>query len=425
MSKTDKSAALSGKDGLFVDIVVPQCKRDFVDGSFMKKLKRALLCLGIACLAPLAAGADESGIPLGDFVLYPTVGFSLGHTDNVYRAATDPVSSLFTTVAPGLRLERVGDQVDVAMQYDYERTHFSDSPRDDYASHHALASLAYEYSRRTRIKAAAEYFNASDRRGTGLQQGDLLPLGLDPDQWHSLGVSAGLHYGAVGARGSIDVDVGQIRRKYDNNREFTRGRDRKTRYLGLTYGHRLRPKTSLLLQAKCTRIDYDLATLDNHENRLMAGLDWKATGKTSLRALAGYLAKNFDDPAREDYSGIAWELGATWHARSYSVFDLSTTRETDETDGNGSFIVRQNVDFGWNHHWSRRLATGVSLGYASYEYRQSLRDDDLTSAGLSVNYQVHPKVLLGLAFKRYKRNSTVNFFEFDENTWLLSLEAYL
>ncbi len=391
----------------------------------MKYSNKALLCLSIFCAVVANAKAEETGMALGDFVLYPTFGFSIGHTDNVYRANTDTVSSLYTNLAPGLRLERSGEQVDVALQYDYNRTNFADSPRDNFDSHHALATVGYQHSRRARFKASAEYYNASDRRGTGNQQGDLLPLGLDPDQWHSLGLSAGMHYGSVGARGYVDVDLGAIRRQYDNNRLYTRGRDRKTRYLGVTYGHRIKPKTSLLVEARHTLIDYDVATLDNTENRLMLGLDWQATGKTSLRALAGYLAKSFDDPLRADYAGIGWELGATWHARSYSVFDLSTSRETDETDGNGSFILRQNVDFGWTHHWNRRFSTGLNLGLASYEYRQSLRDDDLTSAGISVNYQWHPKVLMGLAFKRYQRNSSEPFFEFDENTWLLSLEGYL
>ncbi len=394
-------------------------------GTLMNYLTKGLLGLFLCCVVVFEAGADESGLALGGFVLLPTMGVSLGYTDNVFRSKTDALGSLYLSLAPGLRLEKTGEQVDVAVQYDYERTNFIDSPRDNYDSHHALASLGYQPSRRARFKASVEYYNASDRRGTGNQQGDLLPLGLEPDQWHSLGVGAGVHYGAVGARGYVDADFGRIRRQYDNNREFTRGRDRATNYLGLTYGHRIRPKTALLIQARHTVIDYDTASLDNTENRLMLGIDWQATGKTTLRALAGYLAKSFDDPAREDYSGAGWELGATWHVRSYSVLDLSASRETDETDGNGAFVLRHNVDLGWNHHWTRRFSTGVDLGVGRYDYRQSARADDLFSGGISLNYQWRPKVLLGMAFKRYHRTSSESFFEFDENTWLLTLEGYL
>ncbi len=362
---------------------------------------------------------------LGSFVLYPTLGFSIGETNNVFRSALDPVSSRYTSIAPGLRLERSGERVDVVLQYDYESTRFTDSPRDNFDSRHALTSMVYQYSRRARFNAALEYFNATDRRGTGNQQGDLLSLGLDPDRWRSLGFSAGMHYGSTGAKGYVEAEIGGVRRQYVNNREFTRGRDRQTRYLGLTYGHRIKPKTTVLAHAKRTRIDYDSASLDNVESRLMVGVDWQATGKTTLRALAGYLDKHFDDPARDGYTGTGWEVGLTWHARSYSVFDLSATRETDETDGNGSYILRQNVDLNWNHHWTRRFSTGLNVGRASYTYRQSARDDTLTTTGGSLNYQWRPKVLLGVAFKRYRRDSSETFFMFDENTWLVTIEGYL
>jgi len=392
-------------------------------GLNMNKIK-IVICL-IVLLSVGDVFAQQDGIEFGSFTLFPTLGLTYGHDDNVtyVNDSLDQISSNFYTFSPGIRLESEGEKTDFLAQYDYNKTVFNGASDYDFEMHHLLAALGYNASSRSRAKIAAEYYNGTDRIGTGNQQGNLIGLGLDPDEWHSFGLSAQWHYGAVGAKGAIDLEAGIVDRQYDNNRQFTATRDRETTYFGATYAHEMSPKTNFLVQFKHAVIDYDTASLDSKETRLMFGAEWQATGKTSARALVGYLNKDFDEPQHDDYNGVAVEVGATWSPRSYSIFDLTLNRETDETNGNGSYVVRNSADVGWTHFWKDRFSTTANIGFSNEDYQgATLRDDDVNYYGLSAKYQFKDWLMSGLGYKHIDRDSSLNDFAYKDNTLLLTIE---
>jgi hypothetical protein len=388
----------------------------------MNKLIQLLLLLGFLLLS--CAHAQQDGVQVGSFTLFPTLGLGFGHDDNVslVNNSRQRVSSNYTLFSPAIRLEAEGDKTDFLAQYDYTRTSYDESSRFDFDQHHFLAALGYRNSNRSKFKLAAEYFNTTDRIGTANQQGNLIGLDLNPDEWHSFGIAGKWHYGGIGSKGAIDLEVGAIDREYDNNRVFTASRDRETKYIGLTYSHQVSPKTNLLAQVKRTDIDYDTASLDSTETRLMFGAEWHATGKTSARALVGYLKKDFDDPTHNDFNGSAVEVGLTWSPKSYSIFDLTLNRETDETNGNGSFIVRNSADLGWTHFWKNRFSTTANIGFSDEDYDGSSRNDDLNYYGLSAKYQFNEWLMSGLGYKHFDRESSIDEFAYRDNTFLFTVE---
>lgn len=368
--------------------------------------------------------AQQNGLPLGGLTVFPTLGISYGHDDNVTYLFDDSraISSNFFVFSPGIRAEAEGDKFSFLGQYDYSRTSFDSSSKYNFDRHHLLFKLGYFVSNRSQLEGSVEYVDSTDRIGTGNQQGGLIDLNLDPDEWHSFGIGGKWHYGGVGAKGALDFDIGYIDRQYDNNREFTATRDRNAQYFGVTYSHRISPKTSLLAQLKRTNITYDNASLDNNETRYMFGAQWEATGKTSARALVGYLTKGFDDPRHDDFNGLAIEAGLTWSLRSYSIFDLSLSRETDETNGNGSYVVRDSADLGWTHFWKERFSTTANIGISDESYKGSSRNDDLNFYGVSAKYQFSNWLASGIGYQHSDRNSSVDEFEYKDNSLLFTLE---
>lgn len=388
------------------------------------KLVLKLVTLVVLACCGRHVYAQQDGLQLGSFNVFPTLGLSYGYDDNVSYLfdANRAVSSNFFVFSPGVRVEAEGEKVSFLGQYDYSRTAFNADSRYNFDRQQLLFKLGYFVSNRSQLEASVEYIDGSDRIGTGNQQGGLIDLNLDPDQWHSFGVGGKWHYGGVGAKGALDFDLGYVDRQYDNNEQFTATRNRQTRYFGVTYSHRVSPKTSLLAQFKRTAIDYDVASLDNDETRYMFGAQWQATGKTSARALVGYLTKDFDDPQHDDFSGLAIETGLTWSPKSYSIFDLSLTRETDETNGNGSYVIRNTADLGWTHFWRDRFSTTANVGVSDETYKDSLRSDDLKFYGVSAKYQFSDWLVSGLGYQHSDRNSTINEFEYKDNSVLFTLE---
>lgn len=388
----------------------------------MNKIKQIFALSSVLAFGTVKAQQD--GLQFENFTLFPTLGISYGHDDNVTLIGSDQerISSNYTIFSPGIRLEAEGEKFDFLGQYDYNRTSFNSDSRFDFEMHHFLARLGYSATNRSRFQLAAEYFDGTDRIGTANQQGNIIGLNLDPDEWHSFGLIGRWRYGGIGAKGSIDVEVGSIDRQYDNNRIFTRTRDRTANFIGATYSHQVTPKTHFLTHAKFTNIDYDNATLDNTEKRLMFGAQWQASGKTSARALVGYLEKEFDDPIHEDFSGFAVEAGLTWSPKSYSVFDLTLNRETDETNGNGSFVVRNSADLGWTHFWKDRFSTTASIGFSDEDYEGSNRSDELNYYGIAAKYQFSKWLTSGLGYRHLDRESTLSEFRYKDNSLLLTIE---
>ncbi len=370
------------------------------------------------------AQAQQDGLQLGNFNVFPTLGLSYGYDDNVSYLfdETRAISSNFFVFSPGIRIEAEGEKVSFLGQYDYSRTSFDSDSKYNFDRQHLLFQLGYFVSNRSQLEASVEYIDGSDRIGTGNQQGGLIDLNLDPDKWHSVGIGGKWHYGGVGAKGALDFDLGYVDRQYDNNEQFTATRSRQARYFGVTYSHKVSPKTSLLAQFKRTNIDYDVANLDNKETRYMFGAQWQATGKTSARALVGYLTKDFSEPQHDDFNGLAIEAGLTWSPRSYSIFDLSLSRETDETNGNGSYVVRNTADLGWTHFWRDRFSTTANIGLSDETYEGSLRNDDLNFYGVSAKYQFRDWLASGLGYQHTNRNSSIDEFEYKDNSLLLTLE---
>ncbi len=383
-----------------------------------------LMTLVVIAFYGICAHAQQGGLQMGNFNVFPTLGLSYGYDDNVSYLfdETRAVSSNFFVFSPGIRVEAEGEKVSFLGQYDYSHTSFDSDSRYNFDRQQLLMKLGYFISSRSQIEASVEYIDGSDRIGTGNQQGGLIDLNLDPDQWHSVGVGGQWHFGGVGAKGALDFDLGYVDRQYDNNEQYTVTRNRQTRYFGVTYSHRISPKTSLLAQFKRTAIDYDVASLDNDETRYMFGAQWQATGKTSARALVGYLTKDFDDPQHDNFSGLAIETGLTWSPKSYSIFDLSLTRETDETNGNGSYVIRNTADLGWTHFWRERFSTTTNFGVSDETYKDSLRSDDLTFYGVSAKYQFSDWLVSGLGYQHSDRNSSINEFEYKDNSVLFTIE---
>jgi len=192
------------------------------------------------------------------------------------------------------------------------------------------------------------------------------------------------------------------------------------------------PRTEVLIQARHTNINYtdDSSpgpTQSSGENHYYLGLKWEATAKTTGYVKVGYMTKNFDSSAIKDYSGKSWEVGVRWSPLTYSVFDLVTSRVTNEATGVGSAILSNNYGLTWNHAWSSRLRTQALAGYRHDDFLDSSpnRVDKTATFGAKVSYDFRRWLLLGAEYTHTDRNSTLNFDDYKRNLFLLTVGATL
>jgi hypothetical protein len=204
--------------------------------------------------------------------------------------------------------------------------------------------------------------------------------------------------------------------------------DRDNTDAGATFFWRIAPKTSLLLQGKHTKIDYvaSSSTLDSTENRLLGGLTWEATAKTTGIFKLGMVKKSFSDGARAESTSPSWEGAIKWSPRTYSHVDFNLGRMPAETTGGlGNFIDKTTTGAVWSHQWTRQITTAASATYMTDVYKGFDRKDNTQILGLKATYAMRRWLNFGADYTYTSRDSNDNVFDFKRNAIMLFVNATL
>lgn len=407
---------------------------------------RALSLSILLALSAAAHAADGTGVQAGPFRVKPTIGLTFGHESNVGLSGVNEVSSFVTRISPGIRLDAGTEQRSISLTYEIESARYADSKVDNYTDHAVAIGAKLSPSARTRFDGEAHYELGHDRRGQNSRQGQFAELNVDPDEWASKGGSVGFGYGAPGARAGFNAGVGVDDLSYRNNESFTRDADRSETFAKAEFLYRIGPNTRAFISARQNDIEYDRARtrltrsfrLDSIERLYSLGMEFDASAKTTGRFAVQKIRKDFDDSSLDEFSGTGYEVGLKFSPRSYSSFDLSASRRTDEAinfiptstfaAANTQFILAQDVTLAWTHGWSDRLQTSIDVGQSKQDFQadgRSLRDDRVNFFGVSTGYQMRPWLNIGAGYKTNDRKSNDRQFEYDNDEFLVSFEASL
>ncbi len=374
--------------------------------------------------ASVTSQAEPGSIALGPLKLIPSLELKQGYDDNLFLRPNNVVASGYTIVSPALRLEGRSGQLRFDLTLNVDQGRYHASPADAFVDYGLVANSELTFSARAALRLHAEFRHGHDGRGTTDRAAS-----LTPDEWDNMGVDGLFRYGAQGAQGRIEVDAGAYSRRYTNNHATTAAFERDTTQLGGAFYWRVMPKTEALVNAQMRRIDYvnSTSSLDSTERRYYVGLKWDATAATSGIAKIGRLNKTFDGAGRRDLSDTSWDVGVRWSPRTYSVFDLVTSKQTSESSGFGDSILSTNYSLAWNHAWSSRLRTQAVGSYRvdSFQGAGVLREDTNKSIGLKVVYDFRRWLRLGAEVTHSERESTAPGFDYKRNVLFFTLGTTL
>jgi polysaccharide biosynthesis protein VpsM len=388
-------------------------------------LRAVLLVLGLGVQISAQAAAGN-GFRLGALRVSPTAGLSVVHDSNVILSSEDEIDSFLTRFSPGIKVETGSETNLISATWQSEIGRYRSSAIDNYTDHSLGLQWSWSPLIRHAVVTQAGWARNHDSRGTAGREGELALLPLAPDEFDNKSLSAHYRFGAPGARGRLEFEAGTNAFEYRNNRALTIFRDRTDRNLGGGFYWRVAPKTSALLTVDQIDADYDVSTLDSRERHYYLGIELDATARTSGSVLVGRVEKDFDDPARTDFSGLSWRAALRYKLRSYSILELTSGRDTDETNGFGDFILRRDVTLAWSHQWSTRFTSQMDVGVARDEHRPSLRTDDSIYYGLSGQYLFRPWLSLGAGYSVSDRDTAdISQLNYQRKQLLLSLEASL
>ncbi len=397
--------------------------------------KRTSVAIAISFCCTHAVSAQEEGtIQVGKFDLKPVLTTDFLNIDNVTYAsdAEQEISSWVGIVSPELNAYTEFNGHKVSMGYRLERGEYFSSEADNYTDHFANVKGDFEINDRNRLKGTLRYEDGHDERGRRYSNGFGNEL-TSVDTYKETGASAVYSYGALSAFGRLDLSVGYENIDYDNNEEVYLIRDRDRMKYNAQFLYRLWEGTNLVIDARRDEIEYDYdanpeSPLDSDENSILAGLSWDFDEVTQSFAKIGYKEKTFDAPTRDDFNGLAWEVGVRYLPFTYSQFTLSTKQDTRETNSEADYIRSTDYLVSWKHDWLQRFSTTASLAFMNDDYEgdvEDLRQDDTTKLTLAADYEFRRWLTFGLYYSMSERDSNREFIEYDRNIYGLTARVTL
>ncbi|MDG1579418.1 outer membrane beta-barrel protein [Pseudomonas sp. GOM6] len=348
-----------------------------------------------------------------DFV--PTLEVQESYDDNFRALSEDVESSWITTLKPAFSLTAEDRNSAYRLSYQAVSEHYHSAADASNTDHDAKLESILAFDARQRLHLEAGYKRQEDTASTAVNR--------ENDKYHSSRFSGRYDYGARTAINQLSLAVSQERLRYDNSGEINADKDRDTLALTGTWTHALGGSTRALLELRHSDFDYTLAdSRRNSTNQaLLAGATWEATARTTGKVRIGYEQKDFDDPRVDDLDSPMWEVGLDWAPRTYSVFTLNARRAFDEGDDGSDAVKTTSTELLWRHEWTSRLSSNLSFGLSRQVYEGQERDDDISSASLSLTYAVRRWLDISLGYRYRKNDSSVELESYERNIYLLSL----
>ncbi|WP_280326427.1 outer membrane beta-barrel protein [Pseudomonas sp. BN102] len=386
------------------------------------KLKASSLAAVVSvALSTNAWAIEPQFIKLTDSLTFtPTLKVGERYDDNFRAVEEGEKSSWITQIAPSFELGAEGRKSAYKLTYSANTDIFHSSHKDDNTDHHLNADAVLKFDARNQLKLDAGYQQVED---TAVDDRNLTNgQSLENNKYTIANIGGVYTYGAESARAQIDLGADYRELRYQNSDHLNAENEYDTTALRSTFYYRVAPKTRALLEARHS--DYDYVTndrLNSNDIALLGGLTWEATAKTSGSVKIGAEKKRFDDSSVDEQSGSMWEVGVKWKPRTYSTFNLETSRELDEGDDGSSSIQSQSVSLSWEHEWLERLSSDVSYSYADEEYQDIDRDDKIKSFSVALTYEMRRWLDVGVGYIYAEDDSTAIGESYERNIYSVSV----
>lgn len=395
----------------------------------MKKL--ALLSAAVACsltqMAQAKVALDPQAFNLEPFRLIPTLEVQAFQDSNIYKLSADEKSSFVTVLRPAFDLVTQDRDNVYRARYAAAAGIYAEGD-NDYVDHSFSLNAHVEPTSRFRFDARAGYNFLHDDLGTAYTEG-LSVAALEarggPDQYNLATLGGGVEYGAKDAAGQVALQLNYGQKSYDQA-DVAVERDLDMLDGQIEFRLRIMPKTKALLDLEYEKGTYDnaatAAKYDYDGTAYFLGVMWENSASTTGKVRVGSNKRN---PASgNDVSGLAWDIGVVWSPLERSRFTLDGRRRLQDGTAPTISIDGRSLALGWAHDWSQRLESKLTAAFGKDDHDRQpgtgIREDDSTTFGAVVNYQMRRWLVLGAGVSMTNRDSTMSQYDYDRKVFSLN-----
>lgn len=365
------------------------------------------------------------------------LGVEGSYSDNFFLQKEPEQEAFGLHVLPSFQAVAERDQWDAALDFEAELARFSinDAPNseDDFFDNRTSGTVAWRPLRRHGFALDLRHNRIHDPFGTARTEEINDPLAnRELDRWMLSRGIVTYNFGAPEATINVALRGGEERKRYLNNRYFTRFLDYRATIIGSTLFYNLSPRTAFLFDAQGTRIRFDedfpgtSVRRDAEEVRVNAGIKWNATRQTRGEARIGYLTRNFADPERSNFNALDWQLSFSWTPISRTSLTVASGRNSTESFRSETrFLDNRFFGFRWQHEWTRRIETTLSARYTDIDFVDDARNDDFVLVSGRLTYRLTRRLNALTRLEYRDRDSTELQREFGQFEAIIGLNYRL
>ena len=241
----------------------------------------------------------------------------------------------------------------------------------------------------------------------------------DVSRTHALGGE--ILFGRRIAKAQIGASYNISGSRFFNNDQSIRDREsRKARLFGRW---NLSPRFSVLNEVEGDFVNYLDPTFEQNSRtyKMLAGVVWEATAKTSGEAKFGVINKDFHALDRNSIHENTWDARVTWAPKSFSRLTLFVARDSAEAASGGGTVLDR-YGYQWRHRFNPRLLleNGGEFQTATVD---GVPGDDQLDFDAELKYKLRRWLTLSLGYAAGKRISSDSAGGFDDHSIFLRLDA--
>ncbi|MFN3933038.1 MAG: outer membrane beta-barrel protein [Parvibaculum sp.] len=377
-------------------------------------------------------GYDAVGVRAGAFTIFPSASVKGTYSDNIYATDTNTESDFITTLGARVSAVSSWSRHALNLRAGVGQQLYSDNNDEDRLDWDAGANGRIDITRDTNISGGLSYAQLHEDRSAPNAIGNA----AEPTEYSLFEGDVALNH----RFNRVTTRIGATYANYDYDTVplfgggtlnlDARDREHYTQFLRL--GYDVSPDTNVYVQGTLNQRRYDLTppavvlNRDSDGYAVVAGTEFRLTNLAQGGLYVGYHEQDYDDPTLPKITGLDYGASIDWFVTPLTTVRFEAASTVEETIAAGASGYTDN-SFGVrvDHELMRNVILGGRVGLAKLDYEGITRSDDVTSAGLSVDYLLNRNFSLRLGYDYSDRDSNVLGLDYTRNEVGLTLKAGL
>jgi hypothetical protein len=347
---------------------------------------------------------------------------ALIYTDNLNPTLENEVSAYGIVVSPKGKLVYTGDGLWFMADYEAQLQRFRSSEElenveQDQSFNSARGRLLSRFfvSDYWLIDAEIQHSKETQRFGTGITS--LREDVRIADELTRNNAGLGLVYGSDTSSRFMSLKYAYVDYDYEAKNAYSELFNLTQQSLKFDLSFRRSSLTKILLRLEARDDDFENeARTDSKFYEVLAGIDWKPSGKTQLEAYIGSYRREFASSATS--SGLSWLLELKYQPADSWLFELSSTQTSDVSKSETtSDTLDQDNTARISYLYSEQWKVGAYIALASTEFveEQASSNLDELKAGLTwtLSMKKHNQISVKLGTVDVSGNG--NVLEYSQN----------